>query len=322
MSTVLISVVIPVKNGAATIQKCLEALLAQTVADRMEIIVVDSGSTDGTQELVKQFPVRLFQYPGTFNHGLTRNYGASLAQGAFVYLTVADSWQGGPTNLEKMLAYFDDPAVAGVGGTQATPPSPDSNPAQWYNPMDKPDMQRYHFPDRQAFDSLTPEQMAAACAWDDVNAMYRKIFMDQYPFPETDFAEDMAWAKVVLREGATLIRDSGVIVYHYHHRGFNYSFKVDFTCHYHAYRLFSLRPSYPPVGTNIAKAAYRLMKNHSIKWLDKFTWFFHNVGGETGRWYAVYTFRKAVRKKGGNALTEAYRYYCKTVPQGRLKAQN
>jgi rhamnosyltransferase len=295
--------------------------MAQTLADRLEIIVVDSGSTDGTQELVKQFPVRLFQYPGAFNHGLTRNYGAGLANGAFVHLTVADSWHRDPANLEKMLAYFDDPAVAGVCGCQGTPTLPDSNPVQWYNPMDKPTAERLHFPDRNSFDHLPPGQMAAACAWDDVNAMYRKTFLDKYPFPETDFAEDMAWAKIVLSEGATLVRDSGVVVYHYHYRTFNYSFKLDFTCHYHAYQLFRMRPSYPPLITNIAKAAYILIRNHSIKWPHKFRWLLHNISGEAGRWYAAYVFRKALRKKEGRGLTETYRYYCKTIPQGRLKAQ-
>lgn len=321
MSEPLISVVIPVKNGAATIEKCLEALLAQTVADRLEIIVVDSGSTDGTQELVKKFPARLFQYPGKFNHGLTRNYGASQANGTFVYLTVADSWQCEPDNLEKMLAYFNDPAVMGVCGTQGAPASGESNPVQWYNPIDKPTARRFQFSDKQSFDGLTPQQMAEACAWDDVNAMYRRSALQKNPFPETDFAEDMAWAKLTLGEGAALIRDSGIVVYHYHYRTFKYAFKVDFTCYYYAYRLFQLRPDYPPIMTNVAKAAYALIRNHSVKWSKKLQWIFHNIGSEAGQWYATHAVRKALQKGGQDELAEAYRNYCKTIPQGRLKAQ-
>jgi cellulose synthase/poly-beta-1,6-N-acetylglucosamine synthase-like glycosyltransferase len=54
-----VSVVIPVKNGAATIKACLEALLAQTIAKSIEIIAIDSGSTDGTTDIIRQYPVEL-----------------------------------------------------------------------------------------------------------------------------------------------------------------------------------------------------------------------------------------------------------------------
>ncbi|HET8592797.1 MAG TPA: glycosyltransferase, partial [Solirubrobacterales bacterium] len=75
----MISVVIPVRNGGEPMRRCLEAIRAQEVADEVEIVVVDSGSTDGTQELARSFGARVHEIePHEFNHGATRNLGARL----------------------------------------------------------------------------------------------------------------------------------------------------------------------------------------------------------------------------------------------------
>ena len=69
-----ISVVIPVKNEAGKIRECIEGILSQSIPV-MEIIVVDSGSTDGTIEILQDYDiVKLVQIPSDqFNHGETRN---------------------------------------------------------------------------------------------------------------------------------------------------------------------------------------------------------------------------------------------------------
>src|SRR5260370_10015594 len=87
----LTSVVIPVKNGCGTIGACLEGILAQNLRDHLEIIVIDSGSTDGTLELLARYPVQVHQIsPEEFNHGETRNLGARLAQAQFVAMVAQD----------------------------------------------------------------------------------------------------------------------------------------------------------------------------------------------------------------------------------------
>ena len=50
-----VSVIIPVRNEAKRIRQCIEGILKQTVPVQ-EIIVIDSGSTDGTLKILAEFP--------------------------------------------------------------------------------------------------------------------------------------------------------------------------------------------------------------------------------------------------------------------------
>lgn len=122
------SVVVPVHNGAETIESCLVALLHQSLAeDEYEIIAVDDGSTDGTRELVKSFvqpahgggqSVILLSQPHS-GPAAARNLGAREASGDILLFTDADC---APTRnwVEQMIKAFADPAVVGVKGTYLT----------------------------------------------------------------------------------------------------------------------------------------------------------------------------------------------------------
>ncbi|HEX2028218.1 MAG TPA: glycosyltransferase, partial [Nitriliruptorales bacterium] len=56
----LVSVVVPVYQGADHIAGCIESVLAQDYpGDRLEMLVVDNGSSDATREIAGSYPVRL-----------------------------------------------------------------------------------------------------------------------------------------------------------------------------------------------------------------------------------------------------------------------
>lgn len=86
-----ISVIVPVWNGAQEIGGLLDALENQTAPrDAFEVIVVDNGSTDCTQDVVRRYPdIRLTQEtkPGSY---AARNHGISLARAPFLLFTDAD----------------------------------------------------------------------------------------------------------------------------------------------------------------------------------------------------------------------------------------
>jgi GT2 family glycosyltransferase len=91
----VVSVVIPVLNGAATIAQQLQALAGQTYRHRWEVIVADNGSTDGTIEVVRSWTdrlpgLRLVDASGRESTNHARNLGVAAAEGALLAFCDAD----------------------------------------------------------------------------------------------------------------------------------------------------------------------------------------------------------------------------------------
>jgi glycosyltransferase involved in cell wall biosynthesis len=87
-----ISVIIPAYNEASHIQKCLQTLANQTLAE-FEVVVIDNGSTDDTPDIAKTFMSTLNLKVVSKQRGsisAARNYGASLSRGAIVAFLDAD----------------------------------------------------------------------------------------------------------------------------------------------------------------------------------------------------------------------------------------
>lgn len=87
----MISVVVTVRNEANNIRDLLDSLIIQE--DPMEIIIVDAGSDDGTQEIVREYKkrfgkIKMYVQGGTRGEG--RNYGIKMAKGEVVAFTDGD----------------------------------------------------------------------------------------------------------------------------------------------------------------------------------------------------------------------------------------
>ncbi len=233
-----ISVVIPVKNEASKISACIDGILSQTIPVK-EIIVIDSGSTDGTVELLKNYQqVTLFQIQGSeFNHGETRNFGISMATSEFVLLTVGDARPFNKYWIEELLKGFTDDAVAGVCGQQVVPHEKDKNPAEWYHFFSEPVLTRYQFT-KDEFERLSPNDKKNVCSWDDVTAMYKRKVLLQVPFQKTSYSEDAIWAKDALLNGYAIVYNYNARVFHYHLEDADFTLKRTFTTMYFRYRHF------------------------------------------------------------------------------------
>ena len=86
-----VSVILPTLNAAGEIAALLAALMDQTQPPE-EILVVDSGSTDGTAELARAHGARVISVPcGQFDHGGTRDAALRQTAGEFVLFLTQDA---------------------------------------------------------------------------------------------------------------------------------------------------------------------------------------------------------------------------------------
>ncbi len=84
-----VSIIVPVRNGEATMQRCLEALFASTVQP-LEVLIINDGCTDRTVEIAKRFPTRVIDAPPPCGVAAARNLGAEHAAGSILFFTDAD----------------------------------------------------------------------------------------------------------------------------------------------------------------------------------------------------------------------------------------
>lgn len=116
------SIIYLTKNGGELFRRSLAAVLAQEADFSFEVIIVDSGSTDGTFEYLQTQPVRLYQIPPEeFNFGLTRDYAFGLASGEIIVSISQDAVPADRQWLSLLLAPFAYSAIAAVQGIDLLP---------------------------------------------------------------------------------------------------------------------------------------------------------------------------------------------------------
>ena len=208
----MISVVIPVKNGGGDLDRCLSGIAAQQVEEDLEVVVVDSGSTDGSPDRARAAGAVVHEIPPEeFGHGRTRNLGVSIAHGDLVAFTSQDAVADDERWLASLAAAArSGPTVAGAYGRQL--PHSDARPPEQffldflYGPT--PRVQRLG-----AGAELTFE----ATLFSNVNAAVPRPLLERYPFrDDLTMSEDQEWSRRVLREGYSLVYEPLAAVRHSH----------------------------------------------------------------------------------------------------------
>jgi glycosyltransferase involved in cell wall biosynthesis len=195
------SIVIRAYNEEKHIGRLLAGILEQTVQD-VQIILVDSGSTDATIAIASRYPVEIIHIrPEEFTFGRSLNQGCKIARGEFIVFASAHVYPVYPDWLDKLLAPFDNSEVALVYGKQRG------------NQITK-------FAEQQIFAKLYPNEPIARqrhpfC--NNANAAIRRDLWLQRKYDEDlPGLEDLDWARGAIGQGHVLAYSAEAEIIHVH----------------------------------------------------------------------------------------------------------
>jgi rhamnosyltransferase len=203
------SIIIPILNEREALKRNLTLIDNQNYKD-FEIIVVDSGSTDGTLDLAKKYPVKIIHYQGPvgdkFNYAKALNLGGREAEGKYLVRLSAHAFPYNRNWLNELLGPFFDPLVAGTYSRQIHSPKS----GLYHKFLCFLDFSRFH----GLFEKLACYTMfyAASCA-------IRRGVWQEIPFDEKlGHTEDVAWALAVAKKGYKIVYVPKSIVRHSHYK--------------------------------------------------------------------------------------------------------
>jgi GT2 family glycosyltransferase len=112
----LISLILPVKNGAAKLRELLPRIFSQRGSDHIEVVAMDCGSTDETVDVLRQSRATVVSIdPRSFSHDLIRDLATRFARGSLLVFLNQSTLPADDQWLAKLVAPLDrDPTVAGV----------------------------------------------------------------------------------------------------------------------------------------------------------------------------------------------------------------
>jgi glycosyltransferase involved in cell wall biosynthesis len=195
------SIIIRAYNEERHIARLLVGILHQTVGE-VEILLVDSGSTDATLAIASSYPVRVLHIdPAAFSFGRSLNLGCAQARGRFIVFASAHVYPVYPDWLEHLLEPLEDDRVAVVYGKQR------GNATTRFSE---------HHVFRQWFpEASVPRQTSPFC--NNANAAIRKSLWRRRPYNEDLPAlEDVDWATWALGEGYFVSYRAEAEVVHVH----------------------------------------------------------------------------------------------------------
>ena len=202
-------VIIPTLNAQDTIAKLLEYLIKQNV----DILIIDSSSSDNTLEIVKRYGVKSMVIPqDSFDHGGTRTLGAKYRNDVdFVIYLTQDALPYNEDSIKNILLPFKDKEVGAVCGRQVAYPNEGifGRHLREYNYAKESRVRGYD--DRLKYGIKTPFLSNSFAA-------YRRSTLEELGFFKDGliFGEDMYVAARMLQSGYKVAYEASAVVYHSH----------------------------------------------------------------------------------------------------------
>jgi rhamnosyltransferase len=193
-----ISVIVRARNEAPAIGRCLELVRDQETDGAVDLIVVDTASTDATVDIATRYGARVVSVPASrFSFGGALNLGAANARGSILVALSAHAFAPDRRWLARLMAPFSDPVVACASGDR-------------------------FYPDGSAL--VTPVRQDLALArehplWGYSNAAgaFRAALWRQRPFRgDLPGSEDREWSRHWIERGYVCVVDPALVVDHDH----------------------------------------------------------------------------------------------------------
>lgn len=192
-------------NEAEHLPKLLESLKTQTMQPT-EVLVVDSGSTDDTVCIAREFGARVVEIrPEEFSFGRSLNFGASHAHGDILVMVSAHTYPLSDRWLERLVAPFADPKVALTYGAQRGDSRTKFSESQLFLQW---------FPAKSTSDQSHP-----FC--NNANAAVRRSIWTTMPYDEEiPGLEDIHWAKRARQRGFKIAYAADAPIAHVHEESY------------------------------------------------------------------------------------------------------
>lgn len=196
-----VSLIVRCFNEERHIGNLLEQVYRQTIRDP-QVVVVDSGSTDSTLDIVARFPAQVVRIePADFTFGYSLNQGCRAATGTYLVMASAHVLPCGSDWLQRILEPFADPQVALVYGRQVGNEQTKFSEHQLF---------ARQFPAESNFDQRIP-----FC--NNANAAIRRSLWVEHPYDETlSGLEDLAWGKWAVERGHRIAYSADASIVHIH----------------------------------------------------------------------------------------------------------
>lgn len=240
-----ITLAIPTWNGGRLLDRVLDAVDRQPGASEIERIAIDSGSRDGTIDVLRRHGFRVEHIPQSrFNHGATRDLMIEASSGQVIVLLTQDAIPADSRWLSELVGSYEDPAVGAAYCKQI--PREDCNPfiarrlREWTAGKDSPMAQD---PLSQIeFDALEPMERLRRCAFDNVASSVRKsAWRALGGFGRRRFGEDVAFGKKLVLGGWRIVFQARSSVIHSHNRSPREEGRRIYCDHQNLRELFGIR---------------------------------------------------------------------------------